>query len=348
MTIHNFDMQRLSDELYRRKVKLQLTLHKSKEAEDFGSKLAQLAQQIADQAAGSVDVQQGDGTHLLATPALTLAVNSPIKENPGSGNIHYLALPEGAAALPFYEALMSLASKPVQEQNDGAHGLSRLVQHARLYVLIASTCPHCPQAVRAALEMALSNELVTVSIIDVLRFPDIANRFGVRSVPCTILDKELAITGVITSSELATRIMSRGSSSYDAQVFQSLLERGRFAQAATYACRNQGSTPFVDAWKRSTTSSRIGLLLTAEEALAQDQGALDHLVAELLMVLESQDTTLCGDTADLLGRIAHPSARKALEKICLHTHQDVAEIATEELENSEERKSNNNKSKNLG
>jgi HEAT repeat protein len=72
--------------------------------------------------------------------------------------------------------------------------------------------------------------------------------------------------------------------------------------------------------------------MAAEEALEAGREVLDHLVADLVPILCAEDATLRGDTADLLGRIGHPAAKDALESLQGDPNPDVAEIASEALE----------------
>ena len=90
-------------------------------------------------------------------------------------------------------------------------------------------------------------------------------------------------------------------------------------------------------WRMSATSLRLGLMLAAELALEQDPGALDDITPDLLRLLETEDAALRGDTADLLGRIGHPSAEPALRRLLADENPDVAEIAEEALEALAER-----------
>jgi HEAT repeat protein len=77
--------------------------------------------------------------------------------------------------------------------------------------------------------------------------------------------------------------------------------------------------------------------MAVEEALEADRAALDGLVSGLLPILPSEDAALRGDTADLLGRIAHWTARDPLRALLDDPNPDVAEIASEALEEIDDR-----------
>jgi len=247
-------------------------------------------------------------------------------------------VPGGLESPPFVEALLGLSegtSKgPTGQLSDQLKDLER---PADLFVFVAPTCPHCPEAARAANRIALANPQVTTTVIDVQQFPELARKFNVKSVPLTILDTELFLTGVVPATELAGKILSRGSDEYHARLFVSLIEEGRVSQAVSRILSGGSLKYFLKAWKGSTTSLRIGLVLMAEEVLEEDRSAMDSIVKELMGELGSDDAAMRGDTADLLGRIGHSSAAQALEALKGDSNPDVVEIAVEALEEIDER-----------
>ena len=97
---------------------------------------------------------------------------------------------------------------------------------------IDETQPHCPGAVRSANQLALASALVTVSIADVQVHSSLAERFNVRSVPLTILDGELAVHGVVPPADLVDKILSCGDEDHGRNLLLSLVEQGRFDEAA--------------------------------------------------------------------------------------------------------------------
>ena len=55
----------------------------------------------------------------------------------------------------------------------------------------------------------------------------------------------------------------------------------------------------------------------------------------LINLLGAEDDALRGDTADLLGQIGHPGARKPLQALLHDPNPDIVEIAEEALEGLE-------------
>jgi hypothetical protein len=199
-------------------------------------------------------------------------------------------------------------------------------------VFVGADCPHCPGAVRSANRIALASPQVSVSIVDVQVHARLAERFNVRSVPLTLLDGELAVNGVVSPLDLVDRLLPTSDERHGEDLLLSLVEQGRFQEVAVRLRGDPGASHFLTLWRGSTTSLRIGLMMAVEEALDGDRSALDGLVAGLLTLLEADDAVLRGDTADLLGKIGHRGAADALRAMLDDANPDVAEIASEALE----------------
>ncbi len=308
-----------------------LILHPAKEDSAFFSQMTALAEELKNTSGGLIEVGRGDGAGLPGLPGLTI-------EHPGRGKINYLALPFGPEEAPFFETL--LRHEPDGTENSESKSLSEqissIAQPAELIVFIASACPHCPGAVRVAASLALSSPKITATIIDAQLFPELAERHGVKSVPLTILDGDLSLVGVRPAGELVQRIIERGTGEHGLTNLMSLIEQDRLDEAADFI-QEGGQAHFVSAWLRSTMSSRIALILITEEILDRFPSALEKCVEGLFPALRSEDTALRGDTADLLGRIGHPSAVRELEKLLDDANPDVSEMAADALDEIREK-----------
>jgi len=303
---------------------LEIILHLAIEKESpLDRPLAEAVRRIEAASGGAVTIKRGDGAGLAALPCLTIAHH-------GLGKIHYQAVPDGPEAPPFVEALLGPSWDGATES--WTERLSALKRPAELLVFVGTTCPHCPGAARSANRIALATPLVTVSIVDVQVHATLAERFNVRAVPLTVLDGDLAMTGVLRAAELMDKILFRDDDSHGKGVLLSLVEQGRLDEAANRMRTGPGAAQFLTIWSASSTSLRIGLLTAVEEALETDSTALDGLVADLLPILQSKDAALRGDTADLLGKIGHRAAANALKTLLEDPNPDVAEIASEALE----------------
>jgi thiol-disulfide isomerase/thioredoxin len=289
-----------------------------------GDRLAVVAVKAAQVNPQLISVQQDRETPFPGRACLTVAHGR-------CSNISYLAVPEGVEEAPFFELVQVLAGGSEGPVGSWVERAQTLAEPAELLVFIAPGCPSCPHLVRAATSIAVASALVTVTVVDASLHQDLAAPFNIKSVPTAVINRELSLTGVTAATELVDLLVSCGSRSYQARLFASRLESGRFAEVAESLCRGDSIRLFVAQWHDSTLETRIRLMLAAEEALAFDPAALDPAVNELIPALEAENQALRGDTADLLGRIGLRSARVALEAMLDDPDPEIVEVATDAL-----------------
>ncbi len=320
--MEELDLRRLEDGLLGAKKTVTLMVHLDDKRKELSRSISRIAGLVEIAAGGKVVVRPGDGLGVQAVPAISMGTED--------FNIHYLAVPSGHQAAPFIEAVVSLAKdeRPLQAN---MLQIQSLTEQLDISIFIASTCPHCPQAVRSALNLALSCPLVNLSIIDAQLYGDLADSFAVQSVPVTIFNKGLTLTGVRPSGELVKESVGLLSADGEARVISSMIQARRLDDVIKRLNSKRGIEGFVAAWGQSTTAIRIGLMLVAQSLLRTDKTVLDQIVPGLMSALASRDAALRGDTADLLGQIGHASAREAIEELLHDPNPDVAEIAKEAL-----------------
>lgn len=303
---------------------LEITLHRAGEESVFSSTLSELAGLLTDAAGDGVVPRQGRGEGIPAVPALSFS-------GEGRGTIHYLALPEDREIDPFCEMIIGEANGDLRTH------LEALEEPIEILVFMATVCPHCPGAVRAANGLALASRRVTVFIVDAQQFPDLAERYKVSHVPATVVDGELFLNEVVPAERLADLLLDRGTDEYEKVLLQSQISSGQSVLASHRLLNSDRAAPaFLALWRKSTLTMRMGLLLAAQDALDEDPHALDGIVPGLIELLDPAgegDDAVRGDTTDLLGQIGHPDARESIEAMLDDANPEIVEIAEEALEN---------------
>jgi glutaredoxin len=234
-----------------------------------------------------------------------------------------------------FEALEAMTNPAEVEALAGP--LEKLGKDTDILLFIAPGCTACPHQIKAVATLTLASPKIAVEIVDATQEAEFAAQYGIRSVPTTVVDDELIMVGVIPAPELALRILAQQGPDGDRVVFASLVESGRFSDAAAHIWDGHGVEAFGDLWGKSTMEQRMNLFLVAEEALAAEEACLDTLIPILEAGLGeggqiSADDSRKGDTADLLGRIGHPDVRPLLESLAKDPNPEVAEAADEALE----------------
>ncbi|MBI4961983.1 MAG: thioredoxin family protein [Desulfomonile tiedjei] len=292
----------------------------------FETNLVNIARQIAGVSMNRVEMVDEPGpSPFPEKPSLTLAVGN-------RRNIHYLAAPEGSELGPFLDALGWLGRGKEISGSESLTSLQDLSKPVDILVLIAAACPHCPQVVRAALALAIVQPLITVSIVDAVSFSDISERYKVKSTPTTIINDGMTIVGQIGVEQLASRLISAMGDESLTSVLDSMIKSGRAEDAAVLFCREKQPQAIVPIYLSKEFSTRMGALVTMEEALQINPRILDDIVEDLTPLLFQEEVGLRGDTAELLGKIGNPGAIPALRKAVKDPDPDVAEAAQEALE----------------
>ena len=323
------NIKNIGKELKDQSPPLGITFHPSGDDSDFSNALSEIADGLATEAGKGVKLSQGDGNNLPVTPAMTF-------NHSDCGMIHYMALPEGQEAGPFEEMVTRNIQGVANLPEDLKAGLNALEKPAEIQVFIASTCPHCPQAVRAAHLMALNSKQVTTAVIDVQRFSEFTNTFKIRSVPMIVIDSSLMINEALAPAKLAELVLSRDSADFLEKGLSSLVAFGNIDKALKLQLDlSNGADIFLSAWKKSIMSQRMGMMLMAEQALEENAVVFNTIVSGLIDVLKTEDVTLRGDTADLLGQVGHPDAIEPLKALLNDDNEDVVEIAKEAIEKTD-------------
>jgi alkyl hydroperoxide reductase subunit AhpF len=320
----DLDLKRIKNGLGELDAPLEIIFHPDQADSDLSKELLKTAELVEQAAAGSVVVKHGSGEGLPARPGLSLAYR-------GKSNIHYLAIPEGPEVIPFIEACLDLPKGAVGSDQAWARNLAGLTQPAKLYVFMATTCPNCPKAVSAAIKLSQISHQIETFIIDAQRYPELAKVYKAQSVPLTVIDEGFSKIGVMPPASLAEIILGRDEEQYQSQVFTSLIETSRLEDAANLVIE-KGAAGFVEAWNKSSTSTRMGLLLVVEDVLGRAADSFNQIIPELVAATKSEDAALRGDTADLLGQIGHADCVAILKTLLDDSNPDVAEIARDALD----------------
>lgn len=300
-------------------------LNEGTPGDPFGTNLSHIARQMSGVSVNRIQIEFDPETPPFPDkPSLTLSGKA-------SGNIHYLAAPEGHELPPFLEALTWLGG--IEPPDTGsAQQVKDLKSPVDLLILVAPVCPHCPQAVRLGLSLAVRQPLIRLTVVDALQFGDIASQYKVKSTPTTIVNNGLTLIGTITEQDLVKGIIESAAGSSLTAVIDSMIKSGRAEDAGKLICERDASRAVLPIYLSKEFSTRMGALVAIEEALSVNPRILDPIVEDLVALLSQEDVALRGDTAELLGKIGNPSAEPALRKAAADSDPDVREAAEEALE----------------
>lgn len=84
--------------------------------------------------------------------------------------------------------------------------MDRLQRPLHLQVFVTPTCPYCPRVALLAHRLAQASPRIRADMVEVLEFPDLAERYRVHGVPRTVINEVVAIEGAVPEAVLVARL----------------------------------------------------------------------------------------------------------------------------------------------
>lgn len=123
------------------------------------------------------------------------------------GQVRFLGMPTGLELGTLLSAILHASSGESGLSAATTEALGALSGDVRVRVFVTPTCPFCPRAARAALQMATLSPSVTVEVIEANEFPELADRYGVRGVPKTVINDTVEFVGALPEAGVLEHVL---------------------------------------------------------------------------------------------------------------------------------------------
>jgi len=246
----------------------------------------------------------------------------------------YHAVPQGPELEPFLAMLSRIGNKTTL----GAPGIEALSKNLKtpcfLKLFIAPECPFCPKMVGDLAPLALENELVKLTIIDGLLFPEMADPLGIKSAPTLLLDDRLRWTGQTPSDEIIEIMLNQDPSLLSAASIEALLGDGGADLVARMMMAEGKIFPaFVDTLIHDLWSVRLGAMVVMEEIIEHDKPLAMQCVELLWEKFPDLNQQVRGDVIYILGEAGTGDMIPRLESVLRDaTDAETREAVKEALE----------------
>ncbi len=135
------------------------------------------------------------------------------------GHIKYTGMPAGEEIRGLIETLIRLSTGDSGLNEHTVREITGLKAPVKIDVIVTPTCPYCPYAALLANMFAFEsfrsgNKLVTADIIEAYENPDIADKYGVMSVPTIAINGEVEFIGVPYEDQLLERVLEHSKREY--------------------------------------------------------------------------------------------------------------------------------------
>lgn len=132
--------------------------------------------------------------------------------------IKYTGAPVGHEAGGFIETITLVSRRESGLQRDSLSKLAQIDQDTTIQVFVTPTCPYCPRAVLLANQIAIATKgKVTAECIEASQNMELAEQFGVSSVPQQVINQDLGSIsiGAQPEAQFVNQVLSYGSSRYE-------------------------------------------------------------------------------------------------------------------------------------
>jgi glutaredoxin-like protein len=130
-----------------------------------------------------------------------------VLRGPMNRPVRFFGFPSGAQFPNFVEVMLDVGRGTVELPPDVLRQIRRLKTDVRLQVMVTTTDPHGPPAVRAAVRLALQSVRVKTDIIEIAEFPHLGQKYNVNAVPTTLIGESLLVPGQMDEAALVQHIL---------------------------------------------------------------------------------------------------------------------------------------------
>ncbi|QSG15737.1 protein disulfide oxidoreductase [Halapricum desulfuricans] len=128
----------------------------------------------------------------------------------GVTGVRYFGIPSGQEFSAFLQGLIAVAQGPgaTELPDEVREKVQNIDQPVNIKVFVTPTCPHCPQAVQVAHQMAIENEGITADGIESQEFMELSQEYGVRGVPQINVNDDGQFTGGLPPEQFVDEVLS--------------------------------------------------------------------------------------------------------------------------------------------
>ncbi len=136
-------------------------------------------------------------------PAIVLGTES-------GSRVRFFGIPSGYELGMIIEDIKTISNGTTPLSMDTRKRLRAINSPVHMQVFVTPDSVYCPSMARMAHALALANEHITADVIELKEFPALGKKYGVRSVPLTVINDYTEALGVVLEPELVTKVVEAG------------------------------------------------------------------------------------------------------------------------------------------
>lgn len=252
------------------------------------------------------------------------------------GGARYIGVPDGHETAPFIDAVSGRLPPPPQRLSER---LAALRLPAALSLYVSPRCTFCPLAVRSLIPLAIAQPRLNLTVIDVVLFPEMAEREQVLALPTLVIDGRLRWSGTIDAAEVVELLMDADPAAIGPVALEMLLKEGRAHEVASMMQEFGRVFPaLIELLAHDEWPVRLGAMVAAEELAGLDSGLAQALIDRVWDRFEAAGNPAKGDMLYLIGELGGPEDMKRIPSVVgRDASAEVQEAAEEAVEKIEDR-----------
>ena len=128
----------------------------------------------------------------------------------GASRVKFYGIPLGYALATIVEDIKTISRGVSPLRTDTRKKLRQVNRPVHIQVFITPTDVDCPSQARLAHALALDCPHITADVIEVQEYPAMAQTYGIRSVPLTVVNEYSRWTGVTPEALLLEKVLEVG------------------------------------------------------------------------------------------------------------------------------------------
>ena len=128
----------------------------------------------------------------------------------GKARLRFFGIPMGYQLSVIVENIKTISRGVSPLSMATRKGLRSINQPVHIQVFVIPTDADCPMVARLAHALALENEYITADVVEIQEFQALAQKYGVKSVPMTVVNELTQIAGLVSEQEFVEKILQCG------------------------------------------------------------------------------------------------------------------------------------------
>ena len=136
-------------------------------------------------------------------PAIVLSAD-------GSSRVKFYGAPMGYEMAAVVADIKTLSHGVSPLRMETRKKLRLLNQKVHIQVFVTAASADCPGLAYLAHALAIENSLVTADVVEIQAFPMLARNYGMHSVPVTVINEHIRLSGHISEPQLLEKVLVAG------------------------------------------------------------------------------------------------------------------------------------------